>query len=67
MADGKHRDDKIIAVHHNDPRFKDFSSLKDVPDHMRLEIKHFFETYKALQNMKVKVLSLRGGAHLLYF
>ena len=60
MYDGSERDDKIIAVHASDPRFKDFRTLKDVPEHMLLEIKHFFETYKQLQKKKVKVLNFKG-------
>ncbi|RMF05724.1 inorganic diphosphatase [Candidatus Woesearchaeota archaeon] len=60
MYDGKERDDKIIAVHATDPRFDRYTTVKDVPSHMLLEIKHFFETYKELQNKKVRVLSIKG-------
>ncbi len=59
MNDGEEKDDKIIAVHATDPRFKRYQSLKDVPEHMLYEIKHFFETYKELQNKKVNVWSMR--------
>jgi len=61
MKDGSEMDDKIIAVHSNDPRFDRYKDLKDVPEHMILEIKHFFETYKELQNKKVKILNLKGA------
>ena len=33
--------------------------MKDVPQHIILEITHFFETYKALQKKKVKILSIQ--------
>ncbi len=58
MNDGEEKDDKIIAVHATDPRFKRYNSLKDIPEHMLLEIRHFFETYKELQNKKVNVWSM---------
>ena len=57
MDDGKERDDKILAVHATDPRFDRYKSIKDVPTHVLLEVKHFFETYKLLQKKEVKVLS----------
>jgi inorganic pyrophosphatase len=60
MSDGNERDDKIIAVHATDPRFNRYKKISDVPDHILLEIKHFFETYKLLQNKKVKVLSIKN-------
>jgi inorganic pyrophosphatase len=60
MSDGKQRDDKILAVHAGDPRFKGIKSHKDLPKHIIHEITHFFEIYKELQGMKVKVLSLKG-------
>jgi inorganic pyrophosphatase len=59
MDDGNERDDKIIAVHSRDPRFDQYMHLKDIANHMLLEIKHFFETYKQLQKKKVKVLNLK--------
>lgn len=59
MYDGEERDDKIIAVHATDPRFNGIASVEDLPDHVILEIRHFFETYKELQDKKVKVLSIK--------
>jgi len=59
MYDGKERDDKVIAVHATDPRFDGYRTVKDIPKHVLLEIKHFFETYKELQKKKVKVLSVK--------
>jgi inorganic pyrophosphatase len=60
MNDGMERDDKIIAVHSTDPRLKNYKSLNDLPEHIILEIKHFFEIYKELQNKDVKILDLKG-------
>ncbi|MBL7056138.1 inorganic diphosphatase [Candidatus Woesearchaeota archaeon] len=61
MEDDNEMDDKIICVHANDPRFNRYKELEDIPEHMLLEIKHFFETYKELQNKKVKVLNLKDS------
>ena len=61
MEDEGEADDKIIAVHDTDPRFNHYQDLKDIPEHIKLEIKHFFETYKQLQNKKVKVLEFSNA------
>lgn len=60
MVDEEESDHKIICVHATDPRFNRYKDLKDVPEHILKEIKHFFETYKELQEKKVKVLSLHN-------
>ena len=49
MIDSDEKDDKIIAVYDRDPRFKEFQDIKDIPTHTIEELRHFFETYKALQ------------------
>ncbi|MBI5553978.1 MAG: inorganic diphosphatase [Candidatus Diapherotrites archaeon] len=59
MLDKNEKDDKIIAVHANDPRFTEIKSLKDIPSHILLETKHFFETYKYLQKVEVKIIQHR--------
>lgn len=55
MIDGGEVDDKLIAVHADDPQFNGFNSIKDIPEHTLKEIKHFFETYKALEKKSVEV------------
>lgn len=62
MVDNDEADDKIIAVHAGDPRFDRYRDISDVPEHVMAEIKHFFETYKQLQEKKVKVLSIQNAA-----
>lgn len=49
MKDEKGRDDKIICVPATDPRTSDVQELEDIPEFHRLEIQHFFETYKDLE------------------
>jgi inorganic pyrophosphatase len=53
MIDGGERDEKILAVPANDPRFADIKELSDVNKHTLKEIAHFFLTYKQLQNKEV--------------
>ncbi|HLC54157.1 MAG TPA: inorganic diphosphatase, partial [Candidatus Nanoarchaeia archaeon] len=52
------KDDKLIAVYDNDPRYAEFREIKDVPKHTLKELKHFFERYKELQGKHVKVLEI---------
>lgn len=61
MIDSGEKDDKIIAVPVEDPRFKDFRDLEDIPAHVQEELKHFFETYKELQKKEVKVNGFYGA------
>lgn len=61
MIDDGESDAKIIAVPVKDPRWADVKDLADVNKHTMKEIKHFFETYKMIQNKEVTIPSI-GGA-----
>lgn len=61
MTDGGDRDDKIVAVPVEDPRFKDVKDLGDLNPHFKKEMSHFFETYKKIQNKEVEVGSWHGA------
>jgi len=63
MQDGGEKDDKIIAVYDNDPRFAEYKDILDVPKHTIQELKHFFETYKQLQGKECKILEILGKRH----
>lgn len=60
MVDGGERDDKIVAVPVDDPRFADMHDLADINKHFIKEMTHFFETYKKVQNKVVSVGEWRG-------
>ena len=53
-------DPKIIAVNNVDPRCNFYNSLEELPKHSLIEIKNFFENYKLLQNIEVKVFDYHG-------
>lgn len=60
MTDGGERDDKILAVPVEDPRFNEVHDLEDVNKHFIKEMTHFFETYKKVQNKEVTVGAWSG-------
>ena len=65
MEDEGEPDDKIIAVHVNDPAFCDYSDIHQLPVHLFKEIQRFFEDYKQLENKEVKVNSWGGAEEAL--
>lgn len=61
MADDKGKDEKLLAVPTEDPRFKEIQSLEDVAPHTLKEISHFFQVYKDLENKKVTIEGWQGA------
>src|SRR6266581_7566013 len=49
MEDEQGPDAKIICVPLGDPRWDQVRDLDDMPSHLRSEIHHFFDVYKALE------------------
>jgi inorganic pyrophosphatase len=62
MIDGGDRDDKVVAVPVDDPRFNDVKDLEDLNKHFKKEMTHFFETYKKIQNKQVEIGAWHGAA-----
>jgi len=70
MEDEKGRDEKLIAVldYKIDPRYSWIKDLRDIPEAIRNEIKHFFEHYKELEPGKwVKVKDWKDKAYAIEY
>lgn len=60
MVDQGKMDDKIIAVHVDDPEFSHYESTSELPPHVLMEIRNFFEIYKNLEGKRVEVHGMHG-------
>ena len=60
MLDNGMGDEKIIAIPYDDPTYNSYQDIKELPQHIFDEIKHFFVVYKDLENKETKVDEFGG-------
>lgn len=65
MQDQGKADDKLIAVHADDPEYSHYLTIDELPPHRMVEIERFFEEYKVLENKKVVVEKRLGPSDAL--
>ncbi len=49
MRDDKGIDDKIVAVAIDDPAFSHYTEVSQIPPHVTIELRRFFQDYKVLE------------------
>jgi inorganic pyrophosphatase len=55
MRDEKGQDDKVIAVHIDDPEYRSYRDIEELPDYRTLQLQRFFLDYKVLEGKEVVI------------
>lgn len=60
MEDGGQLDQKIIAVPLKDKVYSSYNKIEDMPEHVMIEMEHFFNIYKAFEEKQVSIKGFEG-------
>jgi inorganic pyrophosphatase len=67
MVDQNEEDAKILAVHADDPEYRQYRDVSELPEYRLKTIKRFFEDYKALEHKEIKVERFMGRFDACHF
>ena len=60
MLDEGQADEKIVAVHVDDPEYDSYTHIDQLPGHRQRELERFFADYKHLEGKTVEVEAIAG-------
>ena len=60
MIDNGRNDEKIIAIPFGDPNYNQYTDIDQLPQHIFLEMSHFFKVYKNLEHKDTAVNEVSG-------
>jgi inorganic pyrophosphatase len=60
MVDDTGPDDKVIAIHADDPEYAHYRHISELSAHRLRELERFFLDYKTLERKRVSIEALRG-------
>lgn len=60
MTDQGEDDEKVIAVHLDDPEYAGYGHIEDLPEHRLIQLREFFRDYKKLEGKTTQVKEFMG-------